>query len=65
MIQERFGAYVGIDPTAPSLHVGHLLPLMALFWLYVHGVRAVTIVRCHLEPSGVETLTFPVGRRYR
>ena len=23
-------AYVGFDPTADSLHVGHLIPLMAL-----------------------------------
>ncbi|KAI1463181.1 uncharacterized protein F4812DRAFT_286365 [Daldinia caldariorum] len=41
---KRIGAYVGIDPTAPSLHVGHLLPLMALFWMYIHGFRAVTVV---------------------
>ncbi|KAI1806563.1 hypothetical protein F4811DRAFT_510459 [Daldinia bambusicola] len=41
---KRIGAYVGIDPTAPSLHVGHLLPLMALFWMYIHGFRAVTVI---------------------
>ncbi|KAI0014981.1 tRNA synthetase class I [Xylariomycetidae sp. FL0641] len=41
---KRIGAYVGIDPTAPSLHVGHLLPLMALFWMYIHGHRSVTVV---------------------
>ncbi|KAL8940294.1 MAG: hypothetical protein Q9216_002880 [Gyalolechia sp. 2 TL-2023] len=42
--QKRIGVYVGIDPTAPSLHVGHLVPLMALFWMYVHGYHAVTLV---------------------
>ncbi|KAL8802303.1 MAG: hypothetical protein Q9200_006625 [Gallowayella weberi] len=42
--QKRVGAYVGIDPTAPSLHVGHLVPLMALFWMYVHGYQAVTLI---------------------
>jgi tyrosyl-tRNA synthetase len=44
MRRKRIGAYVGIDPTAPSLHVGHMLPLMALFWLYVHGFSAVTVI---------------------
>ena len=44
MKQYRIGAYVGIDPTANSLHVGHLLPLMALFWMYMHGFRAHTVV---------------------
>ncbi|KAL9001713.1 MAG: hypothetical protein Q9188_005325 [Gyalolechia gomerana] len=42
--RKRVGVYVGIDPTAPSLHVGHLVPLMALFWMYVHGYQAVTLV---------------------
>ncbi|KAI2783810.1 hypothetical protein F4815DRAFT_314875 [Daldinia loculata] len=41
---KRIGAYVGIDPTAPSLHVGHLLPLMPLFWMYMHGYRAVSLI---------------------
>ncbi|KAH7018552.1 tyrosyl-tRNA synthetase [Microdochium trichocladiopsis] len=44
MLQKRIGAYVGVDPTAPSLHVGHLLPLMALYWLYIHGYAATTLV---------------------
>ncbi|KAI1765068.1 hypothetical protein GGR53DRAFT_286202 [Hypoxylon sp. FL1150] len=44
MIRKRIGAYVGIDPTAPSLHVGHLLPLMPLFWMYINGYRAITVV---------------------
>ncbi|KAI5859553.1 hypothetical protein GGS23DRAFT_584933 [Durotheca rogersii] len=41
---KRIGAYVGIDPTAPSLHIGHLLPLMPLFWMYMHGHRAVSVI---------------------
>ena len=44
MTNKRIGAYVGVDPTAPSLHVGHLLPLMALFWLHVHGFHTVSLV---------------------
>ncbi|KAK3110721.1 tyrosyl-tRNA synthetase [Teratosphaeriaceae sp. CCFEE 6253] len=38
------GFYAGIDPTAPSLHLGHLLPLMVLFWLYHHGHHVVSLV---------------------
>ncbi|ETS75232.1 hypothetical protein PFICI_13716 [Pestalotiopsis fici W106-1] len=44
MRRKRISAYVGVDPTAPSLHVGHLLPMMALFWMYIHGYGAVTLV---------------------
>ncbi|KAJ1324594.1 tyrosyl-tRNA synthetase [Microdochium nivale] len=44
MLEKRIGAYVGVDPTASSLHVGHLLPFMALFWLYIHGYGATTLV---------------------
>lgn len=44
MRRKRIGAYVGIDPTAPSLHIGHLLPMMPLFWMYIHGYKAVSII---------------------
>ena len=45
MIRKRVGAYVGIDPTGPSLHLGHLLPLMSIFWMYVHGFKTLSLVR--------------------
>ncbi|KAI0547040.1 tRNA synthetase class I [Xylaria curta] len=44
MRRKRIGVYVGIDPTAASLHLGHLLPLMPLFWMYMHGYRAVSVI---------------------
>lgn len=44
MTERRLGAYVGIDPTAASLHVGHLLPLMSLFWMYLHGYHTVSLL---------------------
>ncbi|KAK4218262.1 tRNA synthetases class I-domain-containing protein [Rhypophila decipiens] len=44
MRTKRIAAYVGIDPTASSLHVGHLLPLMPLFWMYMHGYGAYTLL---------------------
>ncbi len=36
--------YLGIDPTADSMHVGHLLPLMALAWLQRDGHRPIVVV---------------------
>jgi tyrosyl-tRNA synthetase len=44
MRTRRIGAYVGIDPTAPSLHLGHLLPLMPLFWMYMYGYQAMSLL---------------------
>ena len=37
-------AYCGFDPTADSLHVGHLLPVMALVHLQRAGHRPVALV---------------------
>lgn len=54
---KRIGAYAGIDPTAPSLHLGHLLPLMVLYWLYVHGYHVVSLVRD--DTSSVAELSLP------
>lgn len=44
MRTKRIGAYVGVDPTAPSLHVGHLLPFMPLFWMHLNGYVTVSLV---------------------
>jgi len=41
---KRIGAYVGVDPTADSMHIGHLLPFMPLFWMWFHGYPAVTLL---------------------
>jgi tyrosyl-tRNA synthetase len=35
--------YVGFDPTGDSLHVGHLLPIMAMSWLQRAGHRPVIV----------------------
>ena len=42
--KKQIGFYAGIDPTAPSLHLGHLLPLMVLFWLYIHGQKTISLI---------------------
>ena len=36
--------YVGFDPTAPSLHVGNLVPIMALVHLQRSGHRPIALV---------------------
>src|SRR5438105_9458026 len=35
--------YIGFDPTAPSLHVGSLLPIMGLVHLQRHGHSPIAI----------------------
>src|SRR5689334_24358102 len=37
-------AYVGFDPTASSLHVGHLVPIMGLVHLQRSGHRPIALV---------------------
>ncbi|KAK7713498.1 tyrosyl-tRNA synthetase [Diaporthe eres] len=44
MRRKRISAYAGVDPTASSLHLGHLLPFMPLFWMYMHGYGAFTLI---------------------
>lgn len=36
--------YVGFDPTGASLHIGHLLPVMAMRWLQQSGHRVIALV---------------------
>ncbi len=36
--------YIGFDPTASSLHIGHLLPIMALSHMQKHGHRPIALV---------------------
>ncbi len=37
-------AYIGYDCTAPSLHIGHLLPTMMLYWLQQTGHRPIALM---------------------
>jgi tyrosyl-tRNA synthetase len=37
-------AYIGFDCTAPSLHVGSLLPIMMLYWLQRTGHRPIALI---------------------
>jgi len=54
--QETVGFYVGIDPTASSMHIGHLVPLYAMAHLARAGHRAVPLIGAGTarigDPSG-------------
>jgi tyrosyl-tRNA synthetase len=50
--------YCGFDPTADSLHVGNLLPVMALVWLQRAGGRPLVVVG-----GGTGMVGDPSGRR--
>ncbi|MGP8246060.1 MAG: tyrosine--tRNA ligase [Bryobacteraceae bacterium] len=56
LAKERFVIYVGFDPTAASLHLGHLVPIMALahFQRAGHGVLALVGAATAMvgDPSG-------------
>ena len=43
LAKETVTAYIGFDPTADSLHVGSLLPIMGLVHLQRHGHRPIAI----------------------
>jgi tyrosyl-tRNA synthetase len=51
-------AYIGFDATADSLHVGHLLPLMALSWLSRSGHRPIALLG-----GGTSMVGDPSGRK--
>ena len=44
LARETVTAYIGFDPTAPSLHVGSLLPIMALARLQRFGHSPIAVV---------------------
>ena len=35
--------YVGFDPTADSLHIGHYIPIMAMAWMQRYGHRPIAL----------------------
>ncbi len=60
LTREKATVYVGFDATAPSLHVGHMLPLMALAHMQRHGHRPIAVVGGGTtmigDPSGKEEM---------
>ncbi len=54
----RVTAYVGFDPTAESLHVGSLVPVMGLAWLQRHGHTPIALIG-----GGTGMVGDPSGKR--
>lgn len=50
LVESRVGVYCGVDPTAASLHVGHMVPFMALGWMYIHGYSSTFLVSRSITP---------------
>ena len=44
LVEERVTYYVGFDPTASSLHVGSLVPIMAMVHLQRAGHKPIAII---------------------
>ncbi|NQU35925.1 MAG: tyrosine--tRNA ligase, partial [Bacteroidetes bacterium] len=44
LLKEMTSGYVGIDPTADSLHIGHLVGVMMLVHLQLAGHRPIALV---------------------
>src|SRR4051794_21126267 len=39
----RYAAYAGFDPTAKSLHLGHMIPLLGLRRAQDHGLTPIVV----------------------
>lgn len=64
LTQRRVGVYCGVDPTAPSLHVGHMVPFMVLAWMYIHGYHSTFLVLLSLPVITTIADTAPAWRRH-
>ena len=49
--------YVGFDPTADSLHIGHYIPIMAMAWMQRYGHKPVALIG-----GGTAMIGDPSGR---
>ena len=54
--KEQVSLYCGADPTADSLHIGHLLPFLTLRRFQNHGHRPIVL------PVSYTHLTLPTKR---
>lgn len=41
---EKFSVYLGIDPTADSIHIGHFIPLMMMSYFQKCGHRPIVLI---------------------
>ncbi len=42
--EEKVPFYVGFDPTADSLHIGHYIPIMAMAWMQKYGHKPIALI---------------------
>jgi tyrosyl-tRNA synthetase len=42
--KEKISLYCGVDPTADSMHIGHIVPLLTLRRFQLHGHRPILLV---------------------
>jgi tyrosyl-tRNA synthetase len=56
MLDKPVTCYIGFDPTSESLHVGSLVPIMALAHMQSRGHRVIAVIGCGTgmigDPSG-------------
>ena len=43
-LKEPTTFYVGFDPTADSLHIGHYIPIMAMAWMQRYGHKPIALM---------------------
>ncbi|MBQ8882913.1 MAG: tyrosine--tRNA ligase, partial [Clostridia bacterium] len=43
LANEKVSFYIGFDPTADSLHIGHYIPIMAMAWMQKFGHRPIAL----------------------
>jgi len=58
LAQGPITAYIGFDPTADSLHVGSLVPVMGLAWLQRAGGTPIALIG-----AGTGMVGDPSGKR--
>jgi tyrosyl-tRNA synthetase len=58
LLQGALTAYVGFDPTADSLHVGNLVPVMGAAWLQRFGHTPIILIG-----GGTGMVGDPSGKR--
>ena len=54
---EKVSFYVGFDPTADSLHIGHYIPIMAMAWMQKCGHKPIALIG-----GGTAMIGDPSGR---
>ena len=57
LANESVPFYIGFDPTADSLHIGHYIPIMAMAWMQRYGHKPIALIG-----GGTAMIGDPSGR---